>query len=101
MNTYSEEKRSLIKIIIKYVNELTVVTNTYLYIHIRTLHTFKQRTIYIYVNKYLHTKKLSDCVVHLLFLETFSQFFKQCLMFERITKYNLDFFGHKHNKKPI
>ena len=59
MNTYTVEEISLHKIIIKYVNELAVITNTYLYIHIRTLHTFKPRILYIYVNKYLHTKKIS------------------------------------------
>ena len=33
-----------------------------------------------------------DCVVHLQFREKFSQILKQCLMFKRITKNNLEFF---------
>ena len=74
LNTYTEEGIRLQKIIFKYVKELAVITKTYLFIHIRTLHTFKYMTNYIYVNKYLHTIYL-DCVVHLQFSQKVSAMF--------------------------
>ena len=44
------------KYIIKYVNELAVITNTYTHTNIPA---FKHMTIYIYVNKYSYTIELS------------------------------------------
>ena len=47
----------------------------HLQIHIRTLHTFKHMTIYIYVNKYLHTSKLFEpCCSFIVSREIFTIF---------------------------